>query len=216
MVSSPEEVLERTKVREVAGVFHSRQAIEDAVEDLLLNGFDRADIDRVASLDEVRRRLRVYVAPEELADLPPTPRQPAFTTDDLTVALVVTVSMLGAAAGSAVAYGVLTSGGDSWSAGILGTLIGLGAGAIGALVMARMFRRKDLQGLEFLQMERGIVLWVRVRSPEREALAKDILERNGARAVRVHEIEIEKRVEDLPLSSLRPDPWIGSEPLGHR
>jgi hypothetical protein len=151
-----------------------------------------------------------------LADLPPTPRQPAFTTDDLTVALVVTVSILGAAAGSAVAYGVLTSGGGSWSAGILGTLIGLGAGAIGALAMARMFRRKDLQGLDFLQMERGIVLWVRVRSPEREALAKDILERNGARAVRVHEIEIEKRVEDLPLSSLRPDPWIGIEPLGHR
>ena len=42
-----------------------------------------------------------------------------------------------------------------------------------------------------------------------------LLERNGGHAVRVHEIEIEKRTEDLPLSSLRPDPWLGSEPLGH-
>jgi len=215
-VDSSPDVLERTKVREVAGVFHSRQALEDAVEDLLLSGFDRADIDQVASLDEVRKRLKTYVASEELADLTPAPRRPVFTHDDVSVAVIITVSMLGVAAGSAVAYGVLSSGGDSWSAGILGALMGLGAGVGGALVMARVFRRDDLRGLESLQLDRGIVLWVRARSPEREAMAQDILRRNGGRAVRVHEIEIEKRAEDLPLSSLRPDPWLGSEPLGHR
>jgi hypothetical protein len=30
----------------------------------------------------------------------------------------------------------------------------------------------------------------------------------------VHEIEIDKRFEDIPLSSLVLDPWLGSEPLG--
>jgi hypothetical protein len=65
-----------------------------------------------------------------------------------------------------------------------------------------------------MELERGIVLWVRVRTPEQEAKAQEILQRNGGRAVRIHEIEIEKRAEDLPLSSLRPDPWLGSEPLG--
>jgi hypothetical protein len=214
-VDSSPDVLERTKVREVAGVFHSRRAIEAAFEDLLLNGFDRADIDRLASLDEVRRRLKVYVSPEEAADLTPTPRQPVFKSDDITVALVVTVSVIGAAAGTASAFGVLASGGSGWSAGILGTLIGIGAGAIAAVVMARVFRREDLHGLEWMELDRGLVLWVRVRSPEQEAMANEILRRNGGRAVRVHEIEIEKRLEDLPLSSLRPDPWLGSEPLGH-
>lgn len=215
MNSSPD-VLERSKVREAAGVFHSRQAIEDAVEDLLLNGFDRADIDQLANQDEVHKRLKVYVAPEEAADLPLAPRQPVFKREDITVALIITVGLLGAAAGSAVVFGVLTSGGDGWSAGILGALVGLGAGAAGALVMARVFQRDDLRGLESLQFDRGVVLWVRVRSAEREAMAQDILRRNGGRAIRVHEIEIEKRSEDLPLSSLRPDPWLGSEPLGHR
>jgi hypothetical protein len=203
------------KVREVAGVFHSRRAIEAAVEDLLLNGFDRADIDQLASLDEVRRRLQVYVSPEEAADLTPTPRRPVFTRDDITVMLVATASVVGAAAGTAVAFGVLSSGGSGTAAVALGAILGIAAGGAAALVIARMFRRDDLRGLEWLEFHRGVVLWVKVHSAERSAMAQDILRRNGGQAVRLHEIEIEKRTEDLPLSSLRPDPWLGSEPLGH-
>jgi hypothetical protein len=213
MDPSPD-VLERTKVREVAGVFRSRPALEAAVEDLLLNGFDRADIDRLASLDEVRRRLKVYVSPEEAADLTPTPRQPILTWDDISVGLVVTSSLVAAAVGLAVVFAVLASGGSGWVAGILGTLVGAVAGGIAALGLARMFRRDEARGLDWLEFQRGIVLWVRVGSREREALAQEILRRHGARAVRIHEIDIEKRTEDLPLSSLRPDPWLGSEPLG--
>jgi hypothetical protein len=214
MDSSPD-VLEKTKVREVAGVFRSRPAIEAAVEDLLLNGFDRADIDRLASLDEVRRRLKVYVSPEEAADLTPTPRRPIITWDDMTVGLVVTSSLVAAATGLATVFAVIASGGGGWSAGIVGTLVGICAGGIAALALAHLFRRDEQRGLDWMQFDRGIVLWVRVRSPEREVMAQEILRRNGGRAVRLHEIEIEKRVEDLPLSSLRPDPWLGSEPLGH-
>jgi hypothetical protein len=208
-------VLERTKVREVAGVFHSRRAVEAAFEDLLLNGFDRADIDRLASLDEVRRRLKVYVSPEEAADLTPTPRRPIFAPDDITAGVAVTGSLVGAAVGIAVVFVVLASGGDGRSAGIAGTLAGIGAAWIAALLLARMFRRDQLRGLDWIEFDRGVILWVRVRSAEREAKAQDILRRNGGHAVRVHEIDIEKRTEDLPLSSLRPDPWLGSEPLGH-
>ncbi len=52
----------------------------------------------------------------------------------------------------------------------------------------------------------GLVLWVRARSPEREEKIRQILVAHGADSVRVHEIEIEKRLEDLPLSSLLVDP----------
>jgi hypothetical protein len=138
-----------------------------------------------------------------------------FTRDDVTLTLVVAASLIGAAAGTAVAFGVMTSEGSNSSAAILGTLVGLGAAGVAALVMVRVFRREDLRGLEWMEFDRGLVLWVRVRSPEQEAKAQDILQRNGGRAIRVHEIELEKYVEELPLSSLRPDPWLGSEPLGH-
>jgi hypothetical protein len=207
-VISSSDVLERTKVREVAGVFRSRQALEEAVNDLLVNGFDRTDIDQLGSFDEFLRRLPVPLAPEEAADLTATPRQPVFTRDDITLTLVTTVSLIGAIAGAAVAYGVITAGGSASSAAIFGTLVGLAAGGAVGLVMARMWQRDDFE------FDRGVVLWVRVRSPEQEAKAQKILRRNGGRAVRVHEVEIEKRAEDLPLSSLRPDPWLGSEPLG--
>jgi hypothetical protein len=50
------------------------------------------------------------------------------------------------------------------------------------------------------------VLWVRARSPEREENIRQILVAHGGEAVRVHEIEIEKRLEDVPLSSLLADP----------
>ena len=36
----------------------------------------------------------------------------------------------------------------------------------------------------------------------------------GAEIVRVHEIEIDKRLGDVPLNSLRVDPWLCDERLG--
>ena len=43
-------VLERARVREVTGIFHSRLALDVAAGELLLMGFDRADIDVVAGI----------------------------------------------------------------------------------------------------------------------------------------------------------------------
>jgi outer membrane lipoprotein SlyB len=189
--------------------------MEDTVEDLLLNGFDRTDIDRKAAEDEVRKRIQFYVAAEELADVGPVPRAAVFTRDDITVTLVACVSVVGAAAGLATGFGMINAGGSPLSAAILATLVGLGTGGIAGLMLARAFRREQVQGLEWIEDERGRILWVRVRSAEREAMAQEILRRHGGKAVRVHEIEIDKRTDDLPLSSLRPDPWLGSEQLGH-
>jgi len=209
------EVLETRRVREVAGLFHSREALEDTVEDLLLSGFDRADIDQLAAEDEVRKRVKTYVAHEELADVVSAPRAPVFTRDDITVTLAVCVSVVGAAAGIATGFGVISAGGSPLSAGILAVLVGLGAGGAAGVILARVFRREELDGLEWIENSRGRILWVRVRSAEREAMAQEIMRRHGGEAVRVHEIDIEKRADDMPLSSLRPDPWLGSEPLGH-
>jgi len=60
---------------------------------------------------------------------------------------------------------------------------------------------------------RELVLLVRVRSAEEEAKATEILQGHGGQAVRPHEITIDKRLEHLPLHSLRVDPWLGDEPL---
>ncbi|MGZ3289609.1 MAG: hypothetical protein ACXU87_16385, partial [Xanthobacteraceae bacterium] len=197
-------VLERARVREVTGVFRSRLALDVAAGELLLMGFDRADIDVVAGIDEIYKKLGVpYVAPEELADVPRVPRRPLVVGEDVTV---FTILIAGAIAAGATVY--LMSFSDAGSAEIVvaAALVGIVAAGAGFLLAARIFRRDEARGLDALMAGRGLILWVRARSPEQEALAQEILLSHRAEAVRVHEIELEKRPEDLPLGTIRPDP----------
>src|SRR5437879_10375836 len=97
MSSQSDAVIDRVKVREVAGVFRSREALDAAVEALLLAGFDRADIDVVGDLRALRERLgAAYVAAEELADVPRAPRRPYFAREDLTTCIAVVAGTLAA------------------------------------------------------------------------------------------------------------------------
>src|SRR6267142_787816 len=114
-------VLDRARVREVTGVFHSHAALEDAVDALLHSGFDRADIDRVAHPEAVRQRVGdIYVAAEELADIGRTARRPFFTRDDISAAVAVGGSLFGCAVAlTAASFFVLVSGGAPLTTGIV-------------------------------------------------------------------------------------------------
>jgi hypothetical protein len=215
MDGSSDGTIERARVREVAAVFHSPAAVEAAAEDLLLAGFDRADIDRLADIEEVRKRLGpVYVAHEELADVPQAPRRPIVMREDITTTFMVVVSLLASTAAMAAAGIVVASRGGTAAAAIAAISAALLAGSLAAIITARMLRPPQSKALEPLTAANGIVLWVRSRSPDREDKARQILQRNGGQAIRVHEIDVEKRTEDIPLSSVRPDPWLGDERLG--
>jgi hypothetical protein len=215
MRGSGKAATERIKVREVAGVFRSREPLEAAVEALLLAGFDRADIDLMAGIDAVRQRLgTVYVPAEELADVPDAPREAFVAREEVTGALADAAGILTFIGATAAAYGVVASGGALALAVAAAAAGGLAAaGGAGALI-ARFLGREQARELQAQMAAGGLVLWVRIRSPEREHKAQQILKDHGAEAVRVHEIEIQKRFEDIPLGSLVLDPWLGSEPLG--
>jgi hypothetical protein len=84
MIESSEDILDRMRTREVTGVFHSRKALIDAAEELLVAGIDRADIDVSASVDELDQRLNYQAIPAaDLADMPITPRQSFIGIDAL-------------------------------------------------------------------------------------------------------------------------------------
>jgi hypothetical protein len=214
-MNASEPVLDRVRVREVTGVFHSREALDAATGQLLLSGFDRSDIDVLNSVAALRQRVggAYYVAPEELADVPAAPRWPFIGWDDVTVLNVTVSAIVGAATAMGTAYWVLASGGSGTQAIASAALIGSIAGSIGFYLVAFAFRRKR-QDYEELLASRGLILWVRVWSPEQEDRAQDLMRAYGARAVRVHEIDLEKRASDVPLAKLRPDPWLGPERLG--
>jgi hypothetical protein len=114
MNGSADDAIERTKLREVAAIFHSQEALEAAAEALLLAGFDRADIDRLADLNEVRKRLGpVYVAHEELADVAQAPRRPVIMREDITTTFGVVVGVLAALGGLVAALVVVAFGGGT-------------------------------------------------------------------------------------------------------
>jgi hypothetical protein len=206
---------EHIRVREVAGVLRSREALEAAVDALLSEGFDRADIDLMAGIDAVRERLgTVYVPAEELADVPDIPRRAFVAREDIVGALTGAAGILTFVGATAAALGVVASGGALALAVAAAAAGGAAtAGGAGALI-ARFIGQEQSKELEAQMATGGLVLWARVRSPDREEKAQRVLKDHGAEAVRTHEIEIYKRFEDIPLSSLVLDPWLGSEPLG--
>jgi hypothetical protein len=215
MLESSEEIPDRMRTREVTSVFHSRKALIDAAEDLLVAGIDRADIDVSASVDELGRRLNYQSIPvADLADMPITPRQSFMGIDDVLSAEAVAGSIAGCIAAIAVAAILVARGTEPVYVGIFSILSGLIVSGIAVTrVRGRLYRERTL-GLEKQSEWQGLVIWVRVRSPEKEAEAQEILIRHGGQAVHVHEIELATRSEDLPLHSLRVDPWLGDERLG--
>src|SRR5260221_1029256 len=114
MSGSSDWVIELAKVREVAGVFRSRDALDAAVDALLLAGFDRADIDLIASIDAVREKLGGLYAPvEELADVSRTPRQ-AFTAREDTIGPLVGVAGILTFIGAAAAAISVVASAERW------------------------------------------------------------------------------------------------------
>ena len=215
MNRSADDAIERTRVREVATVFHSHEALEATVRELLVAGFDRADMDRLADLDEVRKRLGpAYIAHEELADIPQAPRQPVIMREDISTARAVIASVFAALGGVFAALVVVVFDGSTAAAVTIALLAALAVGAIASLLTIRILRPAQSRALEPVMAAHGIVLWVRVRTPDQEDKAQQILRQHGGQAIRVHEIEVEKHPEEIPLSSLRPDPWLGNERLG--
>jgi hypothetical protein len=215
-MADEDDVLESRVVREVAAVFRREEILEDAIQALLHAGFDRADIDIMGDVETVWRRLgALYVPPEEIADVPGSPRRAYIARDDIATATAGVAGMLFYVGAATAAMTVVASGGSL----ALVAAAAAAAGAVGAGIGAsaiHLLGRKQAEQLEQQMMSGGIVLWVRSGDLEREAQAQEILARFGGEAIRVHEIEIDKRLEDLPLANLKPDPWLGGEPLAHR
>jgi outer membrane lipoprotein SlyB len=201
---SADMILERVKVREVAGIFRSWEQSDAAVDALLSSGIDRADVD-LTTAEEARARLGIDIPAEELPEVSGIPRRPVVRREDLLILGGLSVGMAAFAGAALGAFVVIASGGGTVPAVLAALLGAVPFAAIAALIAEMIARRK----LPQLDTTKALVLLVRVRSAEQEDKAQQMLREYGAEAVRVHEIDIEKRLEEVPLSSLRVDPWLG-------
>ena len=122
------EILERVKVREVAGVIHSRDLLDAAVSALLSSGFDRADIDVMVGAAARERVGGVKIAVEELPEVPVAPRQPVIAREDVVLVWFLVLSILVFAGAGFSAWLVVRSGEELIWAGIAAAVGAVAAG----------------------------------------------------------------------------------------
>jgi hypothetical protein len=179
-------------LREAVGVFETAEGLEDAIDELLSSGFDRAELSLLANERAVQEKLgHVYQRVEELEDDARAPRTAFVSTEsrgDAEGALIGGPMYLGA---MLAAGGIVASGGTLAGAFLAAALAG-GAGAAAGSAFARLIEYHHADHLAEQLGRGGLLLWVRTRTPEREARAIEILARHSARDVHVHSIPAQR------------------------
>ncbi|UGY08565.1 hypothetical protein [Phyllobacterium pellucidum] len=202
MKPEADEILEQSAVREVAGIVRSPKILDHVVEALEHAGFDRGDIDVMADSETIRDRFgSIFIPVEELADVPGAPRSAFIQRDDVSMVRFGATGVLLYVGATVAALSIVASGGSLAAALAAAAAAGAASGGIGAL-STRFLTRERARMIETMMMEGGLVLWVRVRSKEAERQAEEIMREQGVEQVRVHEMVIDKRLEDLPLADV--------------
>jgi hypothetical protein len=195
-------------VREAVGVFHDRDSFHNAVDDLTSAGFDVAELSLLAGSGAVEEKLgHAYRKIEELADDPKVPRAAYVSDHSLAEGRTGVIGGL-AYVGAMVGAGAVVASGGTLAAALAAAAIAGGGGGLVGGWAAQFLGRDYGQALQD-QLERGgLLLWVRVRDAARERRALDILKRNGAEDVHVHELPASADPADNPLSGIQIDPFL--------
>ena len=179
---------EPTAIREVVAAFDSREALENAIEDLQSHGFDRSQLSLLASQSTVEDELRRPLDDtHELAADPDAPRsEPLAKTDVGNVA--------GVTVGAPAAFAALTAAGAAaaLTGGVAGIAIaalaaGGGVGALGGF-LAKKYDDHVAADLQTQIEHGGILLWVSLRDPGQEEEARRLLARHAKGEIRAHDI----------------------------
>jgi len=181
---------EQTAIREVVAIFGSREALENAIEDLQSNGFDRTQLSLLASGETVEETLGHPVGDvHELADDPKAPRSQPLERPDVGNVAGVAVGPPAAFAALAAAGITALTGGAFAGVAVAALAAGGSVGALGAF-LAKRFTDDVAQDFEEQVAHGGIVLWVNLREPEQEQRAREILARHAKERVWSHEVTV--------------------------
>jgi hypothetical protein len=195
-------------IREAVGVFHDRDSLLNAVEDLLSAGFDRSEISLLAGEDAVEKKLgHAYQKVQELEDDAGVPRAAFVGNHSLAIGRTGLIGGL-AYVGATVAAGAVVASGGALAATIVAAVAcGGGGGLLGAWA-ARLLGRDRAQALQHQLDRGGLLLWVALRDQAHERRALAILGQSGADDVHVHELPASEVPADNPLSGVELDPFL--------
>ncbi|HYD32232.1 MAG TPA: hypothetical protein VEB64_15425 [Azospirillaceae bacterium] len=175
-------------VREAVAVFDSAEALQRAIDDLSMTGFERRELSVMAHDATIERTLGHRVGSiEEAKHDPNIPREAPVSPED-------TGDLQGAAIGVPAYVGailatgaVLATGGTALAAAVAALAAG-GAGGAAGTYLGRWLSDKTREPMKQCLDKGGLLLWVNLRDPEHEVEALEILSRHSREPVEVHEL----------------------------
>jgi hypothetical protein len=174
------------RVKEAVGVFKTADTLQDAIDDLMSSGFDRAELSLLAGEHTVEEKLgHKYRKVTELEDDAAVPRCCYVSTESIGDAeggLIGGFLYVGAVA----AAGAIVASGGTLAAAITGTALAGGVGTLIGSVLAKLVGDHHAHHLQEQLDHGGLLLWVRTRDAEHEKRAVDILRKHSGRDVHVH------------------------------
>ena len=180
--------VEASKSREAVAVFDSAVSFQEAIDELLSAGLDRADLSRLASEQAVTEMLgHRYEKVGELEDEVAVPRTAYVSTGSIGDAqggLVGGPMYVGATA----AAGAVVASGGSLLAIIAAAAIAGGAGGLVGSILAKWVGDHHGQYLQEQLDHGGLLLWVRTVDARHEGRAVEVLSKHSGCEVHVHEM----------------------------
>jgi outer membrane lipoprotein SlyB len=199
------------RAKEAVGVFSDPNALEAAVDELEVSGFDRAAVSVLATDARAKDQVdRFYRTVREVEDSGRVPQAAFVSRDSRTEGEAAAVGIPLYVGGFAGAAAVAAAGG-ALALALAATIAGAVAGAgLGALLAAAIARRHAAR-VQVQLKKGGLVLWVSVPQPDAEKRALAVLEKMGAKDVHFHEINREWSLGDLPFAPIQPDPFLEND-----
>lgn len=181
-----EQQARREETREAVALFKEEGALQAAIDELLLSGFDRAELSLLATEETLRRTFGDrFKSSAEFEDIDAVPRSSYVSPESIGDAKGGVIGGL-VYVGAVAATGLVTLGGGGLVAAIAAAVIAGGASGIVGTFLAGV-----LEGVHALHVQDhlrrgGLLLWVRTWTPEEESRATAILRRHSGSDVHLH------------------------------
>ena len=177
-----------TQTREAVGLGHDEATLQDAADELLINGFNHADLSLLAGHRAVERRLGgMFERVADLEDKSDVAFQAFVDSDSRTEGKGVLVGGL-FYVGAVAAAGMVVASGGTIAALILGVAAGGGAGGVIGVMLGRFLERRHAHALQEHLDKGGLLLWVHTPDKAHERTALEILRRCCAEDAHVHSL----------------------------
>lgn len=170
---------------EVVGLFRSPDRLEAAISALSTAGWDRAEMSLVAQKHVLQPEGGLPETSETAADDPNVERGAVMSDTDVRQGRTLATALGGVLAAFAASGAVVMSGGTALAA-LVGAAAAGGGAAAAVNALGQWAGEHRAAHLDDQLRQGGILLWVMLRNPGQEKLARDILTQHGATAVHTH------------------------------